>query len=346
MTQDDYVLGVDGGASKTIAIIARADDGTVVGGGRSGNADIYQTADAERHVAQAIEQAVAQADIAPTQIKAAALSLVGADWPEDFDHWHGMRERIGLGHLPQDRLSVVNDGIGGLESLYGKGAAVAVVCGTGAAVSARGADGATWHSSFWQRTQGAVELAETALDAVYLAELGIGQPTALASAALAHFDAENVTALLHMFSARTEAPLRNVGFFAPRLVKTADAGDEVARKILQNHANKLADYALAAARKVSIAQDTPVTLILSGGVFHAGSCLMTDHIWQVFQSRFPAAYREEKRLTPVVGAVGLALRLVGQDPSATLHDRISATLPDDDFFQTDMTPPSELPHEN
>ncbi|PVA05357.1 BadF/BadG/BcrA/BcrD ATPase family protein [Thalassorhabdomicrobium marinisediminis] len=332
MRHGGYVLGVDGGASKTVALVARCDDGTVVGAGRSGNADIYQTTRAESHVADAIAQAVADAAIAPEHILAATLSLVGADWPEDFEHWHSKRAELGLGCLPAQRFSVVNDGIGGLESLSEAGAAVAVVCGTGAAVSARSAGGVTWHSSFWQRTQGAVELAEAALEAVYLAELGIGPATALTAEALAHFGVADVEALLHRFTGRMASRPAEIGYFAPRLVRAAEEADPVARDIVLTHADKLADYARVAARKVGIASGAPVTLLLSGGVFQSGSELMKDRVWQIFQGRFPAARREEANAIPVVGAVALALDLA----DATRVDRhtITSTLPDRRFFQT------------
>ena len=130
------------------------------------------------------------------------LSLVGADWPEDFDHWRSRRAALGFGDLPSDRFSVLNDGIGGLESLPEPGPVIAVICGTGAAVSARGPDGDHWHSSFWQRTQGSAELAEKALDAVYLADLGIGPKTFLTDLALKHFSVPDVTNLLHLFTTR------------------------------------------------------------------------------------------------------------------------------------------------
>ena len=59
------VVGVDGGNTKTIALVATI-DGTVVGAGRAGCADIY----AWPAAASAIEQVVAAAE--------AALSAAGA----------------------------------------------------------------------------------------------------------------------------------------------------------------------------------------------------------------------------------------------------------------------------
>jgi N-acetylglucosamine kinase-like BadF-type ATPase len=47
-----YVLGVDGGNTKTIALIARH-DGTIVGAGRGGRGDIYGAGGPEAALAEA-----------------------------------------------------------------------------------------------------------------------------------------------------------------------------------------------------------------------------------------------------------------------------------------------------
>lgn len=336
----DHVIGVDGGASKTVAIVATAPDGQVVGAGRSGNADIYQTPDAETHVKSAIAAALSDAGIDASRISAVTLSLVGADWPEDFDHWRSRRAALGFGDLPSDRFSVLNDGIGGLESLPEPGPVIAVICGTGAAVSARGPDGDHWHSSFWQRTQGSAELAEKALDAVYLADLGIGPRTLLTDLALKHFSVPDVTSLLHLFTTRRrKGKIKAAGSFTPRLIDAAEAGDPVANLILVDQATALARYGIAAADKVGINPDRPVTLLLTGGVFRSRSHIMRDRIWHIVSARFPKACLIERNTIPVVGAVALSLRLAGHAPGRAEFDRIAASLPDASFFRTDTSQP-------
>ena len=64
-----YILGVDGGNTKTIALVARI-DGTIVGAGRGGCGDIYGGAGPSGAIAE-IERAVLGA-------LTAAGSLTGA----------------------------------------------------------------------------------------------------------------------------------------------------------------------------------------------------------------------------------------------------------------------------
>src|SRR5947209_3520529 len=80
------VLGVDGGNSKTLAVVGD-DHGTVLGIGRSlcGNHQGYGLESALEQIGAAINQALASGGIRPAQIQAASYALAGADLPSDFE---------------------------------------------------------------------------------------------------------------------------------------------------------------------------------------------------------------------------------------------------------------------
>ena len=336
-------LGVDGGASKTVAVVVDRRGG-VLGAGRAGNADIYQTPRAVEEVAAAVSAALRAAGAEARNLDAAALSLVGADWPEDFAHWRAAMGPLGLGHLAPDRAPVVNDAIGALAAGAPEGGpAVAVVCGTGCAVGARGQGGALWHTSFWQRTQGGAEIAHHALDAVYRAELGIGPATAVRALALRHFGAADVEDLLHAFTARERARPAAVAGLAPLVLDAAQTGDAVARRIARDHADALALYGLAAARRVGIdgvdgrpgkdgrAAARP-RLVLAGGVFRHPSGLMRDRVAARMRAVVPILAVVEDAPEPVAGAALLALGAMGARPGPAERERLRATMPPVGFF--------------
>ncbi len=158
-----YVLGLDAGNTKTIALIARA-DGQVVGSGRAGCGDIYNNptpAHAFDTMLAATYAALAQAGLRLAEVGAVCGSLAGADWPEDYAFIRaGLAER---GLARGEGLLIFNDALGALRAGAPQGVGVAVVCGTGAASGARAADGRYWHSSWWQEPQGAEQLGEKAL---------------------------------------------------------------------------------------------------------------------------------------------------------------------------------------
>ena len=90
------VLGLDGGNTKTVAIVAGL-DGVVLGTGPAGCGDIYgSTAEAAlSEIDAAIDGALAEAGRSREDVVAAGCSLAGADWPEDYEFLDAeMRRRL------------------------------------------------------------------------------------------------------------------------------------------------------------------------------------------------------------------------------------------------------------
>ena len=321
-----YFLGVDSGNSKTVALVARA-DGRVVGWGRGGGGDIYVSeAEAVAAVTEAVAGALAAAGIGVSALTASCLSLVGADWPEDFDFWRLEAQKRGYA-----QVLVVNDALGALRAGTA-GDGVAVVCGTGAAIGARRA-GVVWHSSFWQEPMGGAALGERTLRAVYRAELGLGPATLLTDKILAHFDLPTIEAVLHRLTARRT---RGLGSAAPTglarlLLDAAAEGDEPARLEVASAAVTLGEYAWVAACKVSLQK--PFPLVLAGGVLRHPSSLLREALIKQVQTRLPHAHPVLAPFEPVVGALLLALEAA---PGTNLPNTegLAETLPEAAFFST------------
>ncbi|MBV9281978.1 MAG: hypothetical protein JOZ41_18015 [Chloroflexi bacterium] len=327
----DHVLGVDGGNTKTLALVARV-DGTIVGSGRGGCADIYQAASEEAALAAtaaAVEAALAAAGIAPPALISAAFSMAGADWPEDFVFLEAAMRGRGFGRT----ITVVNDAIGALRAGSPDGAGVAVVCGTGAAVGARSPDGRVWHSGWWQQPQGSRHLARQAMDAVYRAELGIDPPTRLTGRALEVFERRTVEDVLHLCTARGVRPPDRSARMTHALLEEAAAGDDAARRIVLGHGRALGDFALVAARRVGLLDDA-YTLVLAGGVLRHPSSLLTEAIAAQVRRGSPRARPVMSRFEPAVGALLLALEDCGSAAGEPLLTRLQATLPPAAFFAT------------
>jgi N-acetylglucosamine kinase-like BadF-type ATPase len=333
MSENDYILGVDGGNTKTMALIARR-DGTVVGVGRAGCSDLYTNPVADVPLAEierAVAQAGARAGIDPGAVAVGGFSLAGADWPEDAAFLQTALAQRGLAR----RVIVVNDAVGALWAGAPAGAAVGVACGTGAAIAARAADGTVWHTSWWQESLGAHQLGTRTLRAVYRAELGIDPPTALTAAVLRHFDQETVESVLRLFTAYggQHPPEARVSLLARVLLDAAQAGDPTAQRIAQAQGTALGDYALAAARRVGI-EHAPFTLVLTGGVLRHPEPLLPAALIARVRQDAPAATPLYSPFEPVVGALFLALAALGQPITDALCARLRATLPESTVFAT------------
>lgn len=326
-----YLLGLDAGNTKTIALVARLDGG-IVGVGRAGCGDIYGAVSAEAAL-EAIEQAATaaleQAGVRPEALVAGAFSAAGADWPEDFELLRAEMERRGLGRS----ITIVNDAVGALRAGSAEGPAVVVACGTGAAIAARGHAGQIWHSSFWQEPQGSQQLAEKTLRAVYRAELGIDPPTALTARVLDFFGQASVEEVLHLFTARIKNRPPHTRGLARALLDEAAAGDPTARRIVLEHGTSLGDYALAAARRVGITTE-PFTLVLTGGVLRHPSTLLTSAIVERVRAAAPDVHPVNSRFEPVVGALFLAFESLGVAVDDALLARLLPTVPASSLFAT------------
>ena len=326
-----FVLGVDGGNTKTLALVAR-DDGMILGTGRAGCGDIYgaiSSAAALGEIVRAVDCALTEAGIQPIELTASVFSLAGADWPEDFHLLEDEMLGRGYGH----KTAVVNDAMGALRAGSPDGIGVVVACGTGAAIGARGPDGRIWHSSFWQEPQGADELSTRTLRAVYRAELGIDPPTALTEQILKVFAASSVEEILHMLTARGIPRPESRRQLVRPLFDAAEAGDAAARRIVISHGKALGDYAIVAARRVGLL-GTPFTLALTGGVLRHPSPFLRDSLVKRVREDAPCVQAIRSRFEPVAGAVLLALDLLRIETTATLLERLETSLPEAAFFAT------------
>ena len=326
------VLGVDGGNTKTVALVAGA-DGTILGAGRGGRSDIYNAVSEAAALAaldDAVRAAPSAAGAAADRLEAAVFSLAGADWPEDFALLDAAVRARGYGRT----TTVVNDAIGALRAGSPDGTGVVIACGTGVATGARNAAGRVWHSSFWQESNGGYVLGSRALQAVFRAELGVGPPTLLTERALAFFGEPTPEAVLHRLTRRGTgwSPMASAPL-APVVLDEAARGDAVALGIVEALGSSLGDYALAAARAVGIAGH-PFHLVLTGGVFRHPAPEFAAAVVARVRRDTPGVVVHRSRFEPTVGALLLAFEAAGIPVDDALLKRLAATLPPAALFAT------------
>src|SRR5260370_24044628 len=136
------ILAVDGGNTKTIALVA-ALDGTVLGIGRGSCSDMYNAAPADgaadsaaaalANAEHAVRLALHPAGVSPPEVAVGVFNMAGADWPQDISFWReAMRER-GMGR----EIIAQNDPLGVLYSASPHATGVSLVARTGGATGAR-----------------------------------------------------------------------------------------------------------------------------------------------------------------------------------------------------------------
>ena len=303
------LLGVDGGNTKTHALVTDG-DGTVLGRGDAGTADIHSSEPepALVEIVRACDEALAAAGASSSDLAASAFSLAGADWPEDFVLLREeLTRRLGLLREPV----IVNDGIGPLRCGTDDGIGVAAVIGTYCAVGARNAAGEIFHLGFWPDSTGAYALGSEALAAIWRNMLGLAPPTSMLPRALELWNRSSAEDLLHVFT-RIDDGLPAVAErarFAAAVLDEAERGDIVARDIVRRVGGRAGDYARVSAERTGQLGE-PFPLVLLGGVLRHPSPLLRAAI----HDRVPESTPVYPDIEPVVGALLVAADSVGAHP--------------------------------
>jgi len=134
------VLGIDGGGTKTTALLADG-EGRILGRGFAGSSNYHTIglAAAGEALLEGIRAAFAEAEEAPRPVAAACLGLAGVDRPEDRELIRAWAREARVA----EEVLVVNDGAIVLAAGTPDNWGVAVISGTGSIAWGRNPDGAT-----------------------------------------------------------------------------------------------------------------------------------------------------------------------------------------------------------
>lgn len=134
------MIGVDGGATKTDAVVMSA-DGHVLGSGRA-NGSSWEKVGLEgavSAVALAVDGALEEAGLARSDVAASAFALAGVDWPGDHVRLEHGLEPLELG----GRRLVTNDAFAALRAGASGPSGCVSSAGTGAVAAGRSQSGLT-----------------------------------------------------------------------------------------------------------------------------------------------------------------------------------------------------------
>lgn len=275
-----------------------------------------------------MDDALTRAGTSAGSVAVAVLCASGADWDEDYAYLVGQVDQI----LPDARVVVQNDALGGLWAGSPDGTGVALVVGTGLALGARGPDDRQWHGAFWARRVGPDELVDAAVDAVVWSDLGVGPSTVLTDRILRATGARTVSGLLEMTTRRERPVPLPVGRMATLVLDAAAEGDAVAGAIVSADAGYAARMVVAAAGKTGLRGD--IRLVGAGGMFrHPRMAEWLAEVAVHAAGALPGLQPVVAARQPVVGAVRLANWSMGTLDAET--DRaLDTSHPADEIFST------------
>ena len=250
---DPLYLGIDGGGSKTLAVIVDA-QGNERGRGSAAGAN---------HHAAGLPHALAQIELAVHH----ALAAVGGELPL-AGAWVGLAgiddptdQALLLPHLRalSHHLRLTNDAellLGALPGALG----VALIAGTGAIALGCDAQGQRARANGWGHLIGdegsGYAIGQAALRAVTRAADGRGPATALCAVVLAAWNLADPAALIpHVYADPDKVVIARL---APLVLAAWRAGDAVAGRIVRHAAADLAASALAVGRALTLPAPLPL----------------------------------------------------------------------------------------
>ncbi|MFM8270877.1 MAG: N-acetylglucosamine kinase [Gemmata sp.] len=310
MTDAQFVLGIDGGASHTVAVLADARTGAALGRGESGPSNIQAVGvgSALHELNAAVVAAFRAAGAPRRKVAAAALGLAGVDRSEGSDVVRGWAELVEL----SDRLTVANDATLLFAAGTPEGWGLAIIAGTGSIAFTLDRDGRDARAGGWGYLLGdegsAFRIGLLGLRAACRAADNIGERTALLPALLTELGSDDPREFIPAVY-RGKWDKAAVAALAPVVLSLAAAGDPTATAIVAREAHDLARTAAGA--------------VDAGGLSPAGIAVALTGGLVVESEAYRERFLSELRACgvtpgsvglvddPVVGAVVLARKLAG-----------------------------------
>ena len=293
-------LGVDGGQTSTVAVIGD-ESGLVLGTGTAGPCN--QAAAAVRGcVAAACQDAGLNPD--GVRFDSACLGFSGG-----AEGKRAIVEEL----VSATRLAVTNDAVIALSGATRGEPGIIAIAGTGSIAFGLNGSGKTARAGGWGYVfgdeGGAFDLVRQALAAVLRCEEGWGPATRLKQKLLEATGSASGLEMLHLFYT-ADFPHDRIASYAPLVDEAAAEEDEVAAKILERAARKLAEI-VSVVRERLFRRDEVVHVAHAGGVFQ--SVALREHFRRMVES--DGATRCGPALhAPAIGALIEAYRAGGLSP--------------------------------
>ncbi len=305
LRSQQLVLGVDGGGTKTRAVVAVA-GGRVLGEGIAGPSNPLRVGigHAASAIREAVDMACTGAAVRRVDIEAAEIGLAGVRREDIRERMREMLSGLGFG-----ALEIVTDADIALFGVTGGAAGVVLIAGTGSICCGVNARGKRMFAGGWGPVAGdegsGSWIARRGLQAATKSWDGRGAPTQLVKAACAYF---NVTSFNDLSTAIYAPNMTNdrIAGFAREVSAAAKKRDAVARHIIAAAGQELGQAAATVVRALRMEQMS-FQVGYVGGVFAAADFLLASLREEVARVA-PQAFVAPPEFPPAEAAARMACK--------------------------------------
>lgn len=302
------VVGIDGGGSRTRAMIADETGKEIVSveGGPSAVRPGQAEASADA-IAATIKDALAACDMTHVVPKVLCVGVAGVGRDVEREAlWQALMSR----EVAED-VVVHPDAMIALDDAFGDGPGLMVISGTGSVGYGRGPAGSFARCGGWGPMCGdegsGAWIGRKALSIVTAAFDGREPDTLLTGAVLTAAEVNEVADLVAWGATATPATLATL---APVVLSVAQGGDLRANSLVTLAVEELVLHVRTLARQLFGDERAAVPLALGGGLLAKGTLLRKRMVHRL-KTAVPGAQLREEDVVPVRGAVRGALRLLG-----------------------------------
>ncbi len=324
MIKNRYVVGVDGGGSKTVALVA-TENGKILGRGEAGPSNYHNIGPiaAGRAITKAVREAQSNAGLMKKKPELAVVALAAIDSPIDLKLANGFVRQTGIAR----KFAVVHDSIAALYASTRGKPGIIVISGTGCVAAGINKNGHYARAGGWGHLIGdegsAYDIGRKGLNYAFKSLDGMIPTTKLVPIFKRVFHVKHLEDSLEKIYV-TGFSVEEIAHLAPRISNAAQY-DAVSRQIVSDAGLDLAKLVRAVARRLEMTDDQ-FSVAIVGGNFRSGMNLLAP---------FEASIKEEcvharitrLRVEPVKGAVLLGLSMLHEDRKVsnipvTLAERI------------------------
>ncbi len=306
-------LGIDGGGTRTRAVVA-GPDLMPRGRGASGPANAASTPLPRvlESIVEAAEDALTAAGVGIASVTAIACGIAGVEGTATRERLtEGLSKAFGKGRVlvtSDARVALAGASAGHLDE-----AGIVIIAGTGAIAFGQNGEGLEERAGGWGSLIGdegsGYWIARLGLSAVLRDADGRGPRTLMRDALFGSEETRSPLALIQKVYRSGWGP-GDIAAYFPLVLDAARKGDEIALGILRSAGQELALAAATVARKLGLST-CQVSVATVGGVFSAGELVLSP-LREALAKGLPKAVLGPPAHPPEIGAIRLALFREGE----------------------------------
>jgi N-acetylglucosamine kinase-like BadF-type ATPase len=301
-----FVSGVDGGATKTIAVVGRL-DGTLLASARAPSSNYHNigVGKAARSIRTGVVAACRQADAPSSNLETVIMGLAGMDCPRDFRVGQRVADLTDVGK----RRIIVHDSVIAIYAATLGRPGIVVNAGTGSFAAGIDADGRTIRAGGWGNIiddEGSgYDIGRLGIRAALRALDRTERKTAIAKLLVRKFKLHALEDIIHEVY-KKPMMVEEISSISKLVAQAAITGDQAARSVFAYEGRALANFVSTIARRLDMTKSKP-DIYCTGGVFKAGPVLLNPFRRELRKNVLRFVLRHP-RFEPVIGAFILALK--------------------------------------